>query len=107
MAAEAQTASQPVAATAPVMSRITWSGAKPAMDLADPRLSLATPYAARSGPVSTGNKTAIDHRFADRDAVGSIGYLCGLKPGPNEAGGVASAYDAAGTFLGGQLKVAW
>jgi hypothetical protein len=95
-------------APAPGMSKIVWSPDKPALDLGDSRLSLATPYAARSGGVvSPGNKTAIDHKFADSDATGAIGYLCGLKPGPNETAGVASSFDAAGTFLGGQFKLAW
>jgi hypothetical protein len=50
-------------------------------------------------------QTAIDHRFS-RTAVGSLGYLCGLTPSRNDIG-AASSQEAAGTFVGGQLKVAF
>ena len=93
---------------APIMTKIVWD-APPALNVSDPRLSLATPYAARvTPPDPTGiRRTAIDHRFdAKESLVGSVGYLCGLAPGPNEAGGVASSREPAGTFLGAQLKVA-
>ena len=103
-AAHAQTAGQPAAARP--FSRIAWT-TPPKIDLADPRLSLATPYAQRATDATPGMpKTAIDHRFA-ADQVGSVGYLCGLQPGPNERGGPASAFDPEGTFLGGQLKLAF
>jgi hypothetical protein len=102
-AAHAQMAGQ---AAAPSLSRIAWTAA-PRLDLADPRLSLATPYAQRATDATPGMpKTAIDHSFAP-DQVGSLGYLCGLQPGPNERGGPASAFDPEGTFLGGQLKLAF
>lgn len=50
-------------------------------------------------------QTAIDHRFSST-AVGSLGYLCGLTPSRNDIG-AASSQETAGTFLGGQLKVAF
>jgi hypothetical protein len=50
-------------------------------------------------------QTAVDHRFS-RSAVGSLGYLCGLTPSRNDIG-AASSQEVAGTFLGGQLKVAF
>lgn len=53
-------------------------------------------------------QTAIDHSFSrSRGVVGSVGYLCGLASGPNEAGGVASSHEPMSTFLGGQLHVAF
>jgi hypothetical protein len=52
-------------------------------------------------------RTQIDYRFAPRDMVGSLGYLCGLEPGPNEAGGPVSASDPVGTFLGAKLSLAF
>jgi NaMN:DMB phosphoribosyltransferase len=89
------------------LPKITWT-APAAINIADPRLSLASPYAQRdTAPATPGMpKTAIDHRFASGD-LAAVGYLCGLQPGPNERGGPASAYDAEGTFLGGQLKLAF
>jgi hypothetical protein len=103
-AAHAQTAGPPAAA--PSLGVIAWT-TPPKIDLADPRLSLATPYAQRATDATPGMpKTAIDHRFASEDLVGAVGYLCGLQSGPNE-GGPASAFDPEGTFLGGQLKLAF
>lgn len=53
-------------------------------------------------------KTSVDHRFSPSgDVVGSLGYLCGIAKTPDDSGGVASSYEPAGTFLGGQLKVAF
>ena len=50
-------------------------------------------------------QTAIDHRFS-RAVTGSLGYLCGLTPSRNDIG-AASSQETAGTFLGGQFKVAF
>ena len=50
-------------------------------------------------------QTAVDHRFS-KTVVGSLGYLCGLTPSRNDIG-AASSQEAAGTFLGGQFKVAF
>jgi hypothetical protein len=50
-------------------------------------------------------QTAVDHRFS-KTAVGSLGYLCGLTPSRNDIG-AASSQDVAGTFLGGQVRVAF
>ncbi len=100
-AAHAETSAAPI--------KIVWQAAAK-MNLADPRLSLATPYAQRNTetPIPAGTvRTAIDHRFASDSMVGSVGYLCGLQPGPNESGGVASTFDPAGTFLGGKLTLAF
>jgi hypothetical protein len=89
------------------LPKIIWT-ARPTINLADPRLSLAGPYAQRGEETATPGmpKTAIDHRFASGD-LAAVGYLCGLEPGPNERGGPASSHDPEGTFLGGQLKLAF
>jgi hypothetical protein len=50
-------------------------------------------------------QTAIDHRFS-KSVVGSLGYLCGLTPSRNDIG-ASSSQEVAGTFLGGQFKVAF
>ena len=80
--------------------------AKPGTELADPRLfkvSIDEPQMSRpKGTV----QTAIDHRFSEK-AMASLGYLCGMQPGPLDGAGIRSASAPAGTFLGGQLKVAF
>ena len=93
-------------AAGPPMSKIVWSK-PPALDLVDPRLYPAAAYAGRvRAPDPTGiRRTSIDHAF-DPGMVGSLGYLCGLAPGPNESSGVASSHEARGTFLGGKLTMA-
>ena len=73
--------------------------------LSDPRLYLARADEAPARPRGT-VQTAVDLRLNPK-AVGSLGYLCGLQPGPNDRGGVRSSSDPAGTFLGGQFKVAF
>jgi hypothetical protein len=83
---------------------------KPALDLTDHRSFQDAPPVrggAASAPDPMANKTAIDHRFESADAVGAVGYLCGLQPGPNETAGPASTFDPAGTFLGAQLNLAF
>jgi hypothetical protein len=53
-------------------------------------------------------QTSVDHRFSPSgDVIGSLGYLCGMAKTPLGSGSVASSYEPAGTFLGGQLKVAF
>ena len=84
---------------------LTPSPAKAPSDLSDPHLFLARADDAQARPRGT-VQTAVDMRFNPK-AVGSLGYLCGLQPGPNDQGGVRSSSDPAGTFLGGQFKVAF
>lgn len=81
------------------------ASAKAPSDLSDPGLYLAWADDAPARPRGT-VQTAVDLRFNPK-AVGSLGYLCGLQPGPNDQGGVRSSSDPAGTFLGGQFKVAF
>jgi hypothetical protein len=99
-AADAQTA-------APAPVKINWSPA-PAISIADPRLAIASPYGLQNPSVDRHGvaQTAIDHAIGPTSQA-SVGYLCGLQPGPNEAGGPASSYHPEGTFLGGQFKLAF
>jgi hypothetical protein len=88
-------------------SKVVWT-TRPAFDLSDPRAKSGDLHAkieTKTGVAAIG-PTAVDHNFGP-GAVGSVGYLCGLAPGPNERGGVASTFDPAGTFLGGQFKLAF
>ena len=97
-AAAAQTA-----ASSPI--KVVWQ-AKPSFDLSGGK-SIAGRYVHEEPDIPKGTvKTSLERRFGEQGAVGALGYLCGLAPGPNESGGVASSFDPAGTFLGGQLKIA-
>ncbi len=91
---------------APLMAKVDTSRIRP-MNLASRRIFISA-TAAQTGPaIPAGTvKTAIDRQFGSQN-VAALGYLCGLQPGPNEAGGPASGYDAMGTFLGAQLKLAF
>ncbi|MDB5424109.1 MAG: hypothetical protein JWQ29_1525 [Phenylobacterium sp.] len=76
----------------------------PALDLSRPRA--ASRYAS---PLPAGiARTSIDHRFDKDDAVGSVGYLCGLNPGQKMSGAAGAAgYDPMGKFLGAKLSFAF
>lgn len=55
-------------------------------------------------------RTAVDHSFAPRGLVGSMGYLCGVNssaPGAEDIGGPASSYGRGTTFLGAKLSYAF
>ncbi len=53
-------------------------------------------------------RTALDSDFGSRGGVtGSVGYLCGLQPGPYMSSSPASSADAEGTFLGAKLSLAF
>ncbi|MDB5436642.1 MAG: hypothetical protein JWR47_2899 [Phenylobacterium sp.] len=117
-AAQAQTAARPltlapyraeaVAASLPVKAPA--GAVRPAADLADPLDPLA-PTAVQASSVESAvfAKTAVDHRFGPReDITGSVGFLCGLQPGHNEAGGAAAyGVDPHGRFLGAKLSFAF
>jgi hypothetical protein len=95
------------APAAPAMSKINWS-AEPKLNLTDSRLALTSPYAQQNPVVDRHGiaVTAVDAKIGPNKTA-SVGYLCGLQPGPNEAGGPASAFTPEGTFLGGQFKLAF
>jgi hypothetical protein len=84
--------------------------ARPAPDLANP-LDPQAPTVIQTGAMDSVvfAKTAIDHRFASRqDVTGSLGFLCGLKPGHNEEGGAAAyGVDPHGRFVGAKLSFAF
>ena len=90
--------------------------APPAITLKTTAMSLSSPdlffTAAADEPPPARPKgtvrTAIDRSFSrSSSVVGSLGYLCGLQPSAVTSGGVASSHEPAGTFLGGQLRVAF
>jgi hypothetical protein len=83
---------------------------RPAPDLADPLDPMApTVRQARTVESVVFAKTALDHRFAGRqDVTGSVGFLCGLKPGHNDGGGAAAyGVDPHGRFVGAKLSFAF
>lgn len=118
-AAQAQTATQPLTlapyraeavAASPLPVKAPAGAARPAADLADPLDPLApTSVQARSVESAVFAKTAVDRRFGGRENVtGSVGFLCGLQPGHNEAGGAAAyGVDPHGRFLGARLSFAF
>jgi hypothetical protein len=92
---------------APPAPKINWSPT-PAIDISDPHKSIDSPYGQRNPAVDRHGaaQTAIGYQFSPAGQA-SVGYLCGLQPGPNESGGPASTFDPEGTFLGGQFKLAF
>jgi hypothetical protein len=82
----------------------------PAPDLANP-LDPIAPTVVQTGSMQSVvfAKTAVDHRFTrSQDVTGSVGFLCGLKPGHNETGGAAAyGVDPHGRFVGAKLSIAF
>jgi hypothetical protein len=82
--------------------------ARLAPDLADPLDPLApTVVQAKTLDGEVFAKTAVEHRFAQRDDLsGSFGFLCGRQPG-HDASGVAAAYgdDPHGRFVGAKFAI--
>ena len=85
--------------------------APPAVTLVTAASRAASPSAADDQPPARPKgtvKTDIDRSFTpSKSVVGALGYLCGLQPGATANRGVGSSYEPAGTFLGGQLRVAF
>jgi hypothetical protein len=54
-------------------------------------------------------QTAVDARLSDADdVVGSLGFMCGLKPSAEKYGAAAArGYDDTGRFVGAKLRVAF
>lgn len=53
-------------------------------------------------------RTAIDRRIDGDDVTGSLGFMCGLKPGAEKYGvAAARGWDPAGRFVGARLSVAF
>ena len=52
-------------------------------------------------------QTSVDAPLGD-DATGSLGFMCGLKPGAEKYGvAAARGYDETGRFVGAKLRVAF
>ena len=83
----------------------------PAAESVGPHIVLPLRYVqAETPPLPGFAKTAIDHRFAAGEqarVTGSVGYLCGLRPSPNETNGPVSSYEPVGTFLGAKVSYAF
>ena len=79
-----------------------------AIDLTSLRAGFAPRYSHAPEPRIPGvAKTSVDHRYGER-VVGSLGFLCGLKPGAERSGAAAMrGYDQTGRFVGANLRVAF
>jgi hypothetical protein len=56
-------------------------------------------------PIPEGTvRTSVERDLAGRGLSGSVGYLCGLSPSPNETSGPVTSTERVGTFLGAQLR---
>lgn len=82
--------------------------ATPALDLSRPNADFAPVYSKAPPPRLPGiAQTAIDRRLDD-DVMGSVGFMCGLKPGAEKSGAAAAhGYDPTGRFVGARLKLAF
>jgi len=75
---------------------------------ADPHARFVLRYVpAAASPVPGTVRTAVDREIASKGLTGSVGYLCGLRPSPNETNGPVSSFDSVGTFLGAKLSHAF
>jgi hypothetical protein len=115
-AAEAQTTNPSLAPglsafaiAAPAAVSAVDGSARPTPDLSDARPSLAPRFDDPANAVRVAGfaQTAIDHRFSPAAVTGSVGYLCGLHPGPDTISGPAASSDPVGTFLGAKLAYAF
>lgn len=110
MKVAASLAALAVLATGPAWAAEPAVGLKPPapLDLSTPAASFAPAYS-RAPPARIPGvaRTAIDRRLDD-DAVGSIGFMCGLKPGAEKSGAAAAhGYDPTGRFVGARLRFAF
>lgn len=80
-----------------------------ALDLTRPADAFAATYAGAPAPRIRGvARTAIDRRLDGDDVLGSVGFMCGLKPGVEKSGAAAAhGYDPTGRFVGARLKFAF
>lgn len=86
------------------------SAAAPArLDLTSPSTSFAVRYEPRSEPRIRGvAKTAVERRLAEDGLTGSLGFMCGLKPGAEKSGAAAMrGHDPSGRFVGARLSLAF
>jgi hypothetical protein len=83
--------------------------AAPTPDVANPLDPLAPVVQAKALDSEVFAKTAVEHRFAQRDDLtGAFGFLCGRQPG-HDSSGVAAAYgdDPHGRFVGAKFAIAF
>jgi hypothetical protein len=108
MAGAAQ-AAPPALAPLPSYGAVTEPASRPAMDLSEVRTPRALSFAQANALRAAGlAQTAVDHRFARKDLVGSVGFLCGLQPGANSDGAASAlGVDPQGRFLGAKLSYAF
>jgi hypothetical protein len=104
-AAQAADVGAPVAAT-PINGLVNSGQIKPTLDLANHRLFIPASYDAGPARDPRFAVTAVDRQVGP-NAKASLGYLCGLEPGPNEISGVVSSHEPVGTFLGAQFSLAF
>ena len=73
---------------------------------ADPHARFVLRYTpAPSPPIPEGTvRTSVDRDLSARGLRGSVGYLCGLAPSPNQTNGPVTSTEPVGTFLGAQLR---
>jgi hypothetical protein len=99
-------AAQAAEAPVPIAGLVNSGQIKPTLDLGNRRLFIATTYDAGPARDPRFAVTAVERQVAP-GGVASVGYLCGLEPGPNESGGVISSREPVGTFLGAKLSLAF
>ncbi|PZQ64677.1 MAG: hypothetical protein DI570_04405 [Phenylobacterium zucineum] len=80
-----------------------------ALNLSTPSADFAVRYAqAPPGRTPGIARTAIDRRLDGDDVTGSLGFMCGLKPGADRFGvAAARGWDPTGRFVGARLSVAF
>ena len=87
------------------------AGAEPLQAKADPDLAAAVfARKAEAMPLRIPGvaKTSVDYRSTTDGVTGSLGFLCGLKPGAERTGAAAArGYDPTGRFVGAKLSFAF
>ena len=79
------------------------------LDLTRPKTSFAVRYEPGAESRIRGvAKTSVERRLAEDGLTGSLGFMCGLKPGAEERGAAAMrGYDPTGRFVGARLSLAF
>jgi hypothetical protein len=104
-AASGEAAAQPIEAS--LRSPFAADGAiRPQAGPSEAHARFVLPYHPSEGPaIPEGTvRTSVDRDLSARGLSGSVGYLCGLGPSPNETNGPVTSYERVGTFLGAQLR---
>lgn len=79
------------------------------LDLTSPKTSFAVRYEPAGEPRIRGvAKTSVERRLAEDGLTGSLGFMCGLKPGAEKSGAAAMrGHDPTGRFVGARLSLAF